>query len=80
MISMKIVWINFNEFKKYIIQVINEEDDNNLTKQVKLDLLIKILDIEADEIKVEENNNIINTDIHNSIKSEINNDLNEEVT
>ena len=34
MISMKIVWINFNEFKKYIIQVINEEDDNNLTEQV----------------------------------------------
>ena len=52
----------------FLVKRINEEDDNNLTEPVKLDLLNKILDIEEEEIKIEEHNNIINTNIKNSIK------------
>ena len=54
-------WINFNNFKKYIKLVINDEDDNILTEQVKLDLLNKILDTEEEEIKIEDRINSINT-------------------
>ena len=71
-------WINFNDFKKYIKLVINDEDDNILTEQVKLDLLNKILDIEEEEIKIEDPINSINTILNNSIQNNFINDLMEE--
>ena len=48
-------WINFNDFKKYINLIINDEENINLKDEAKFNILIKILDLNADEIKDEEN-------------------------
>lgn len=54
-----------------------DEEDNNLTNEAKFDVLLKILDIEHDVLKIDENNNIINIDQNNPPIKDINNEYND---